>query len=79
MKKLTLILFILVAVFICFGFQGKSSEVITIVDDNFYSPATNFTGADLTGANLKGVSLDGVILCNTIMPDGRVNNSSCKN
>jgi len=25
------------------------------------------------------VSLDGVILCNTTMPDGTINNSSCKN
>jgi uncharacterized protein YjbI with pentapeptide repeats len=40
---------------------------------------TDFTGADLTGANLGGVSLYGVILCNTTMPDGKINNTSCKN
>ena len=34
---------------------------------------------DLTGANLTKVNLDGVILCNTTMPDGRKNNSDCKN
>ena len=34
---------------------------------------------DLSGANLTEVNLDGVVLCNTTMPDGRVNNSGCKN
>ena len=34
---------------------------------------------ELTGAKLGGVSLDGVILCNTTMPDGTINNTSCKN
>ena len=34
---------------------------------------------ELTGANLTRVSLDGVILCNTTMPDGTINNTSCKN
>ena len=38
----------------------------------------NLTGANLTGANLTEVNLDGVVLCNTTMPDGRVNNSGCK-
>jgi hypothetical protein len=33
----------------------------------------------LQGAILGGVSLDGVILCNTTMPDGTINNKSCKN
>ena len=33
---------------------------------------------DLSGANLTEVNLDGVVLCNTTMPDGRVNNSGCK-
>jgi hypothetical protein len=42
-------------------------------------PPTNFTGADLTGAKLGEVSLDVVILCNTTMPDGAINNTSCKN
>jgi uncharacterized protein YjbI with pentapeptide repeats len=41
-------------------------------------PPTNFTGADLTGANIGGVSLDGVILYKTTMPDGTINNASCK-
>ena len=29
--------------------------------------------------SFSGVSLDGVILCNTTMPDGTINNTSCKN
>ena len=37
------------------------------------------SGANLTGATLGGVNLDGVILCGTTMPDGSINNSSCKN
>ena len=40
---------------------------------------TDLSGANLTGANLTEVNLDGVVLCNTTMPDGRVNNSGCKN
>ena len=39
---------------------------------------TDLSGANLTGANLTEVNLDGVVLCNTTMPDGRVNNSGCK-
>ena len=34
---------------------------------------------DLSGANLTEVNFDGVVLCNTTMPDERVNNSGCKN
>ena len=34
---------------------------------------------DLSGANLTEVNLDGVVLCNTTMPDGRINSSDCKN
>ena len=61
------------------GFEGKSVTATTGSETNSDMPPTNFTGADLTGAILEGVSLDGVILCNTTMPDGTVNNSSCKN
>jgi cytochrome c553 len=38
---------------------------------------TDFSGANLTGANLTGVTLDRVIFCNTIIPDGTINNSGC--
>ena len=34
---------------------------------------------DLSGANLTEVNFDGVVLFNTTMPDGKVNNSGCKN
>jgi uncharacterized protein YjbI with pentapeptide repeats len=34
---------------------------------------------DFTGANLTQVNLDNAILCNTTMPDGRINNCDCKN
>lgn len=42
----------------------------------------DFTGADLTGANLTDVDLTravmrGAVLCNTAMPDGRVQNVGC--
>ena len=48
----------------------------------------NLTGSDLTGANLERANLtradlslvkglDAVTLCETIMPDGVVNNSGC--
>ena len=38
----------------------------------------NVSDADLRETDLKDVNLDGAILCNTIMPDGKANNSDCK-
>ena len=37
-----------------------------------------FTGANLSGAKLGGANLGGAIFCNTIMPDGAVNDSGCE-
>ena len=54
--------------------DGAMRDALSIFDR-----VVSFSGADLTGANLSGVSLDGVILCNTTMPDGTINNISCKN
>ena len=79
MKKIFVIIIMVVATFIWYGFEGKSIRVTTAIESSSHMPATNFTGADLTGANLSGVSLDGVILCNTTMPDGTINNTSCEN
>ena len=79
MKNLVLIIIMVAATFIGYGFQGQSFKATTGGVINSDMPATNFTNADLTGAILGGVSLDGVILCNTTMPDGTINNSSCKN
>ena len=79
MKKFVLIIIMVVAAFVWYGFEGKSFKAATGSVTSSDMPPTNFTGADLTGANLGGVSLDGVILCNTKMPDGKINNSSCKN
>ena len=78
MKKLILIIMV-AATFVWYGFQGESVKATTGSETSSDMPPTNFTKADLTGANLGGVSLDGVILCNTTMPDGTMNNSSCKN
>jgi uncharacterized protein YjbI with pentapeptide repeats len=59
---------------------------------NAYLREANFTGADLsdavltkanlkgavlTGANLKGAQTEGAKFCNTVMPDGAVNDSGC--
>jgi uncharacterized protein YjbI with pentapeptide repeats len=79
MKKLVLVIIVIVATFVWYGLQGESVKAKTGSVTSSDMPPTNFTGADLTGANLGGVSLDGVILCNTTMPDGTINNSSCKN
>ena len=79
MKKLVLIIFLISATFAWYGFDGQSVKATTGNETSSDMPPTNFTGADLTGAKLGGVSLDGVILCNTTMPDGTINNSSCKN
>ena len=79
MKNLVLVIIVIVATFIWYGFQGQSVKATTGGETSSDMPPTNFTRADLTGANLGGVSLDGVILCNTTMPDGTINNSSCKN
>ena len=77
MKKLVPILIMIVATLIWYGFENVKATTVSEASSDL--PATNLTGADLTGANLTGVSLDGVILCNTTMPDGKINNSSCKN
>jgi uncharacterized protein YjbI with pentapeptide repeats len=75
-----MLLIIMVAfTFIWYEFQGKSVHATTGSESSSDIPPTNFTGADLTEAILGGVSLDGVILCNTTMPDGKINNTSCKN
>ena len=79
MKKLVLIIIVIAATFIWYGFQGQSVKAMTGSETNSDMLPTNFTRTDLTGATLEGVSLDGVILCNTIMPDGKTNNSNCKN
>ena len=78
MKKLVLIIIMITAAFIWYGFEGKGLKEITGSETGAELPPANLTGADLTGANLRGVDLDGVILCNTIMPNGSINNSSCK-
>jgi uncharacterized protein YjbI with pentapeptide repeats len=77
MKKLVPIVIMLAATLIWYGFESVKAKTVSETSSDM--PATNLTGADLTGANLAGVSLDGVILCNTTMPDGTINNSSCKN
>ena len=79
MKTLVVIIIVIVATFVWYGFEGKSSTAKPGSEISSDMPPTNFTGADLTGANLGGVSLDGVILCNTTMPDETINNTSCKN
>ena len=53
------------------------------VDNWIYEQSIQFNGADLTGANLSGSliridDLRGAVLCNTVMPDGKINNLGCK-
>ena len=79
MKKLFIIIIIVTAMIIWYGFQGK---IVSATKGSVYNsdlPPTNFSGANLTGATLGGVNLDGVILSGTTTPDGSINNSSCKN
>jgi uncharacterized protein YjbI with pentapeptide repeats len=79
MKKLVLVIIMVATTFVWYGFQGQSVKATTGNETSSDMPPTSFTGADLTGANLRGVSLDSVILCNTTMPDGTINKTSCKN
>ena len=79
MKTLNVITIVIVATFVCYGLQGESVKATTGIETSSDMTPTNFTRADLTGANLAGVSLDGVILCNTTMPDGSINDTSCEN
>ena len=79
MKKIMLLIIMVAVTFIWYGFQGQSVHATNGSETSSDIPLTNFTGADLTGAILGGVSLDGVTLCNTTMPDGKINNTSCKN
>ncbi|MBM3366254.1 MAG: pentapeptide repeat-containing protein, partial [Betaproteobacteria bacterium] len=39
--------------------------------------AANLKGANLKGATTAGTKFEGAKLCNTIMPDGSVNDSGC--
>ena len=79
MKKIILLIIMVAVTFTWYGFNGKSVYATTGSETSSDMPPTNFTRADLSGANLEGVSLDGVILCNTTMPDGTINNTSCEN
>ena len=79
MRKIILLIIMVAVTFTWYEFNGKSVHATTASESSSDMPPTNFTGANLTGAILGGVSLDGVILCNTTMPDGTINNSSCKN
>ena len=79
MQKLVLVIIVIAATFVWYGFEGKSVTATTESETSSDMPPTNFTGADLTGAKLGGVSLDGVVLCNTTMPDGNLNMRDCKN
>jgi uncharacterized protein YjbI with pentapeptide repeats len=72
------IIFFALSVF-WYGFEGKSVRAKIGSATSSDMPPTNFTGASLTGAILGGVRLDGVILCNTTMPNGKINNTSCTN
>jgi uncharacterized protein YjbI with pentapeptide repeats len=74
MTRLVSICVLIALSLVWYGFQNQRTEAMSTSQT-----ITDFTGADLTGANLSGVSLDGVILCNTTMPDGTINNTSCKN
>jgi hypothetical protein len=72
MKRFVLIIIVIAASFIWYGFENQSVKTTTGSETSSDMPPTNFTRADLTGAKLGGVSLDGVILCNTTMPDGTI-------
>lgn len=78
MKKSSQLFIIISATLIWYGVQGESVKAKTTTEISSHWPPTNLTGADLTGASLGETILDGVILCNTTMPDGKINNSSCK-
>jgi uncharacterized protein YjbI with pentapeptide repeats len=79
MKSIILVILVVASTVIWYGFEGKSVTAKKGSEISYDMLPTNFTGADLTGANLEGVSIGGVILCNTTMPDGTLNNTSCKN
>jgi hypothetical protein len=51
MKKLVLIIIVIVATFVWYGFEAKSITATTESETSSDMPPTNFTGADLTGAN----------------------------
>jgi uncharacterized protein YjbI with pentapeptide repeats len=74
MNRLVSICVLIALSLVWYGFQNKTAEATKGSET-----ITDFTAADLTGANLAGVNLDGVVLCNTTMPDGTINNTSCKN
>ena len=71
------IVFFIFLIFL-YGLQFNKNE-----NNWIYEKSIQFNGADLTGANLSGSliridDLRGAVLCNTVMPDGKINNLGCK-
>ena len=79
MKKLVLIIILVGATFVWYGFQSQRVNATEGSETSANFSGAHLTGAKLTYLNLTGVILDGVIFCNTTMPDGTINNTSCKN
>ena len=57
MKKLILIIIMVAATFVGYGFQGQIFKATTGGVINSDMPATNFTNANLTGADLVNTNL----------------------
>ena len=47
MKKLVLVIIVIAATFVWYGFEGKSVTATTESETSSDMPPTNFTGADL--------------------------------
>lgn len=55
--------------------QYANLENATLSDANLQG--TNLSNADLLGANTNGADIGSAIYCNTVMPDGSVDNNDC--
>jgi hypothetical protein len=53
MKKLFIIMIVIAATFIWYGFEGKSVKATNGSETSSDMPPTNFTEAHLTGENLS--------------------------
>ena len=66
--------------FVGANFYGANLEAAQFVGADLTDADLRWTsllGANFTGANMTAAKLDGAIFCQTVMPDGSVNDANC--
>ena len=67
--------------FVGANFYGANLEAAQFVDAILTDADLRWTsllGTNFSGADMSGVKLDGAIFCDTVMPDGSINDENCQ-